>query len=255
MSESYGFCELGLGTAGHQGFNAPWEQVAAAGITVMISAGDGGAAGCDDFNLPGPAQFGLQVSGFASTPFNVAVGGTDFYDLTNASLYWKTTNASTTQASAISYIPETTWDDSCTNPVFGTLLAFSKNAETTCNDQQLNSFFVNVIGGSGGKSSCTVSSGPNPSTCTVGYPKPSWQVAPGVPADGVRDLPDVSLFAASGSHSGSFYIVCQADRITGGYTSCNPTDPNTRFLAIGGASALAPPVSRGIALVNHQEPT
>ena len=74
MSESYGFCELGLGTAGNQGFNAMWEQAAAQGITVMISAGDNGAAGCDNFNAPGPAQFGLQVSGFASTPFNVAVG-------------------------------------------------------------------------------------------------------------------------------------------------------------------------------------
>src|SRR5229473_500785 len=170
MSESYGFCELGLGTAGNQGFNAMWQQAAAQGITVMISAGDNGAAGCDNFNAIGPARFGLQVSGFASTPFNVAVGGTDFYDLTNSSLYWKTTNATTTQASAISYIPETTWDDSCTNPVFGTLLGFSTNAETNCNNSQLIQFgFVNVIGGSGGKSNCTVSDGQHPSSCTAGY--------------------------------------------------------------------------------------
>jgi subtilase family serine protease len=47
MSESYGFCELGLGTAGNQAFNAMWEQAAAQGITVMISSGDNGAAGCE----------------------------------------------------------------------------------------------------------------------------------------------------------------------------------------------------------------
>jgi hypothetical protein len=47
----------------------------------MLSSGDGSSAGCDDFNAPGPATHGLQVSGFASTPYNVAVGGTDFNDL------------------------------------------------------------------------------------------------------------------------------------------------------------------------------
>jgi subtilase family serine protease len=254
MSESYGFCELGLGTAGNQAFNAMWEQAAAQGITVMISAGDNGAAGCDNFNALGPAQFGLQVSGFASTPFNVAVGGTDFYDLTNASLYWNNSNASTTQASAISYIPETTWDDSCTNPVFGVLLGFSTNAETNCNNGQLIQFgFVNVIGGSGGKSNCTTSNGQNPSSCAVGYPKPSWQVGPGVPADGVRDIPDVSLFAASGSPSGSFYIVCEADQVSG--SSCDPTNPNTQFIGIGGTSASAPAFAGVMALVNQQNPT
>jgi hypothetical protein len=255
MSESYGFCELGLGTAGNQGFNAMWEQAAAQGITVMISAGDNGAAGCDNFNAIGPARFGLQVSGFASTPFNVAVGGTDFYDLTNANLYWNNTNAATTQASAISYIPETTWDDSCTNPVFGALFGFSNNAETNCNDPQLIQFgFVNVVGGSGGKSNCTQSSGQNPATCAVGYPKPSWQVAPGVPADGVRDLPDVSLYAASGSPSGSFYIVCEADQVGGG-SSCDPTNPNTNFLGVGGTSASAPAFAGVMALVNQKNPT
>lgn len=254
MSESYGICELGLGTAGNQAFNALWEQAAAQGITVMISAGDGGAAGCDDFNLPGPAQFGLQVSGFASTPFNVAVGGTDFYDLTNGSLYWKTTNASTTQASAISYVPETTWDDSCTNPVFGTLLGFSNNAETNCNNLQLvQNGFVNIVGGSGGKSGCTTSNGQSPSSCAGGYTKPSWQVAPGVPADGVRDIPDVSLFAASGSPSGSFYIVCQADQVFG--SSCDPTSPNPQFIGVGGTSASAPAFAGVMALVNQQVPT
>jgi subtilase family serine protease len=126
-----------------------WQQAAAQGITVFISAGDNGAAGCDDFNAasPAPAQFGLQVSGFASTPYNVAVGGTDFNDFSNPSIYWNTTNDSTTQASAKSYIPETTWNDSCTNAIFGTI-GFSTNAETNCNNSRLIPSFVVPLGGS-----------------------------------------------------------------------------------------------------------
>ena len=255
MSESYGFCELFLGTAGNQFFNSLWQQAAAQGITVMLSSGDGSSAGCDDFNAPGPATHGLQVSGFASTPYNVAVGGTDFNDLKNASTYWSTSNASTTHASALSYIPETTWDDNCTNPVFGTLLGFSTNAETNCNDPTLiGDGFVNVLGGSGGRSSCVSSDGVNPSSCTGGYAKPSWQVAPGVPSDGVRDVPDVSLYAAVSSPSGSFYVICEADAVGGG-SSCNPTNPSTGFLGIGGTSASSPAFAGIMALVNQKTGT
>jgi pro-kumamolisin-like protein/Big-like domain-containing protein len=252
MSESYGSCELFLGTAGNQFFSALWQQAAAEGITVMISSGDGGSAGCDNFDVEGPATRGLQVSGFASTPYNVAVGGTDFNDLTNASIYWSTTNDSTTHASALSYIPETTWDDNCTNPVFGALLGLSKDAETNCNNAQLvNAGFVNIVSGSGGKSSCISSDGQHSSTCAGGYSKPSWQNAPGVPADGARDLPDISLFAASGSPSGSFYLLCEADAINPGFSSCNPNDPSTQFLGIGGTSASSPAFAGVMALVNQ----
>jgi len=66
--------------------------------------------------------------------------------------------------------------------------------------------------------------------------------------------PDVSLFAASGSPSGSFYIVCEADQVPG-YTSCNPTDPNTQFLGVGGTSASSPAFAGIMALVNQQVPT
>ena len=253
MSESYGQCELFIGSGGNQFFSALWQQAAAQGMTVMLSSGDGSSAGCDNFNAGGPATQGLAVSGYASTPYDVAVGGTDFNDLTNASTYWSTTNDPTTHASALSYIPETTWDDTCTNPVFGTLLGFSKNAETNCNNAQIiNAGFVNIVGGSGGKSSCVNSDGQNPGSCTGGYSKPSWQNAPGVPADGVRDVPDVSLFAAIGGPSGAFYLLCEADQIGGG-TSCNPNDPATNFLAIGGTSASSPAFAGIMALVNQQQ--
>jgi Bacterial Ig-like domain (group 3) len=74
-----------------------------------------------------------------------------------------------------------------------------------------------------------------------------------VPVDGVRDLPDVSLFAASGSPSGSFYIVCEADQVGG--SSCDPTNPNTQFIGVGGTSASAPAFAGVMALVNQQVPT
>ena len=57
------------------------------------------------------ATAGLAVSGIASTPFNVSVGGTDFmYTVASpSSVYWNTTNSGTPATeSAKSYIPETT---------------------------------------------------------------------------------------------------------------------------------------------------
>src|SRR6266852_2353515 len=84
MSESFGNCELHQGTAGNQFQNALWEQAAAQGISVTVSSGDSGSAECDgDSGTETAATLGISVSGTASTPFNVAVGGTDFDDVTN----------------------------------------------------------------------------------------------------------------------------------------------------------------------------
>src|SRR5208337_802278 len=167
MSESYGQCELAIGTAGNQFYNVLWQQASAQGITVFISAGDGGSAGCDNFDAqsPAPAQYGLQVSGYASTPYNVAVGGTDFNDFSNPATYWSLTNNPTTQESALGYIPETTWNDSCTNALFGTFSGFSTNAETNCNDSRVIPYFDVPVGGSGGVSACTTPSGSTPASC------------------------------------------------------------------------------------------
>lgn len=248
MSESYGECELGLGTTGNQFYNTLWQQAAAQGITVFISAGDNGAAGCDNFDArsPAPAQFGLQVSGYASTPYNVAVGGTDFNDFSNPATYWNTTNNSTTQASAKSYIPETTWNDSCTNALFGTI-GYSTNAETNCNDSRLVPYFDTPVGGSGGVSNCTTPSGSTPASCAGGYTKPLWQTGAEVPPDGKRDIPDVSLFASPG-FLGNFYIVCESDAAG----PCSLNSPYTNFLAIGGTSASSPAFAGIMALVNQQ---
>ncbi len=260
MNVSYGICELDLGTTGNQFFNQLWQQAAAQGITVLVASGDSGSAVCDrdDGPAPAPAMYGLTVSGFSSTPYNVAVGGTDFNDLTNASTYWNATNTTppgdpsgVPTVSAKSYIPETTWNDSCTNGVFGSLLGFSTNAETNCNNPELVDFVI-AVGGSGGKSNCTSSNGQDVSSCSGGYPKPAWQTGSGVPSDGGRDVPDVSLFSSVSSPSGSFYIVCEADAVQPGNTSCDASDPNTEFLGIGGTSASAPTFAAIMALVNQK---
>jgi hypothetical protein len=226
MSESFGSCEQGLGSTGNQFYNSLWEQAAAQGITVILSAGDGGAAGCDDFNTQQTATHGLAVSGLASTPFNVAVGGTDFDQAGRQSQFWNTTPTTTTPpvpASALKYIPEVPWNDSCGQ------LGINGCGSTAPQGS------LNIAAGSGGVSTI--------------YVKPSWQSGAGVPNDNRRDLPDVSLFASNG-FNGSFYIICQRDvTVT---PSCNLTNSGYSFQGAGGTSASAPAFAGIMALVNQK---
>jgi hypothetical protein len=229
LSESYGSCESALGTAGNAFYNSLWQQAAAEGITVVISAGDDGSAGCDDPSAA--ASNGLAVSGTASTPFNVAMGGTDFDDATTQTNFWNAANTSTTPpvlASAKGYIPETTWNDSC-----------AATGITGCVGVASTAASVNSVAGSGGPSSV--------------YSKPSWQT--GLTTDSARDIPDVSLFSSDGQNK-SFYIVCQSDQDITGDTGCNltkfvSTTPFHDFQAVGGTSAATPTFAAIIALVNQ----
>ncbi len=242
MSESYGVCELFVGTAGNAYYNTLWQQASAQGITVFISTGDQGSATCDRGTAA--AQFGLAVSGFGSTPYNVAVGGTDFNDLTTTSKYWNLTN-NANEANALGYIPEMTWNDSCTNSETFSIFD-TTSAEQTCNNSNAQYYgFLAVEGGSGGVSNCTSSSNNLPSTCSGGYAKPSWQSAPGVPSDGKRDVPDVSLFASNGFNN-TFYIICQSDA-TG---PCNLA--GGEFSGYGGTSVSSPVFAGIMALINQK---
>jgi hypothetical protein len=249
MSYSYGGCEAFLGNSSIAFYNTLWEQGAAQGITILIAAGDTGSAACDSYILYGEtaAQYGLAISGVASTPFNVVVGGTDFNDASNASTYWSTTNNSTTQSSALSYIPETTWNDSCANT--GNVAGCAAGVASDGSD---------LAAGGGGPSNCanstwvTTSSGTE-ITCNAGIPKPSWQTGSGVPSDGVRDVPDVSLFASNGYH-GSFYVICETDYTSqsGGSASCDLNQPYLDFLGLGGTSAATPAFAGIMAMVNQK---
>ncbi len=243
MSESYGACELSLGTSGNQFYNTLWAQAAAQGITVILASGDTGANGC----TYDPAQYGLNVSGFASTPYNVSIGGTDFNDLLNPQTYWSVNNTTPTQESVNGYVPETTWNLSCTNNVLLGDLGWPANSENNCNNSQLEGAgLVESEGGSGGVSNCTTNSQTSGS-CSGGYTKPSWQVAPGVPGDGKRDLPDVSLFASNGVLN-NFYIYCQSDAVSPYSANC----AGGEYGAAGGTSFGAPIFAGIMALVNQQ---
>ncbi|HSS98230.1 MAG TPA: protease pro-enzyme activation domain-containing protein [Terriglobales bacterium] len=111
MSVSFGLCEAALGSSGNNFINSLWQQAAAEGITVFVSSGDSGAAGCDSSGAPSGTH-GRGVNGLCSSPYSVCVGGTQFDDTSNAGLYWSSFNASSTQASAQSYIPEKVWNES-----------------------------------------------------------------------------------------------------------------------------------------------
>lgn len=257
LSESFGACEFDLGTAGNAMYNTFWSQAAAEGITVIISTGDNGSAGCDVIVASGPptqpALQGLQVSGLASTPYNLAIGGTDFNDFSNPFQFWQpaTGNAANTGASAISYIPETTWNDTCTNSIIYTDLGFA-NAASACNSSTIQSDgFVAPVGSSGGMSGCTTYNGNDPASCTGGYAKPAWQTGPGVPADGKRDIPDVSLFAGDGL-SGSFYIVCERDYPGTVSAACNLSVTKPNFLTVGGTSVSTQAFAGIMALLDQK---
>jgi hypothetical protein len=248
LNVSFGGCEAYQGQAGNQQLLNFWEQAAAQGISVTVSSGDSGSAGCDNSNAENISNQGLQVSGFASTPYNIAVGGTDFnQNRSNIALYWSTTN-STIGGSALKFIPEIPWNDSTTT--IGLLSGNQAFKDTSGN--------TNISGAGSGVSAClnaTVDQNGNVSACTGAYAKPSWQNSFG-PAS-ARELPDVSLFASNG-FNGSAWFLCAS-----GLGGDKPTDQDctapasgsivngtyTQYQVVGGTSASSPAFAGLLALV------
>lgn len=253
ISISYGNCEVENGEAGNAAFAAAYQQAVGEGISIFVSAGDEGGASCDA-GATG-ATHGIGVSGWASTPYNVAVGGTDFADTYNNTngTYWSSTNSST-YGSALSYIPEIPWNDSCAGSLLAGNFGFSTpyGAGGFCGSPAAsqNGLLV-VAAGSGGPSGCATGapaiSGVVGGTCQ-GYAKPSWQAGvPGVPNDGVRDIPDISLFAGDGVW-GHYYVSCWSDVRNGG-TPCTG-DPST-WNGAGGTSFSSPILAGIQALIDQ----
>jgi len=149
VTESYGSCEPETLSSDMNTFRSWAQQGNAQGITWFAPSGDNGGADCDDDQNPG-----LAVDTPASVPEVTGVGGTEFNE--GSGVFWNATN-DPNSASVLSYIPETTWNDSVAD---GTPSASG-----------------------GGKS--------------IMFSKPTWQTGPGVPADNARDVPDVSLNASA----------------------------------------------------------
>jgi subtilase family serine protease len=248
---SYIESEAYNGAAANAAFNTIYQQGVAEGTSIFVCAGDEGA-GVSDYGAK-YVTHGIGVNAYASTPYNVAVGGTDFGDTYagTTGTYWNSGNTAT-YGSAKSYVPEIPWNDTCASQLIATFEGRSATYGSSgyCNK---GGTFWYEDGGSGGPSGCATgtpsTSGVVSGTCR-GYAKPSWQTGVvGIPSDGVRDLPDVSLFASEGNGPwGHFYVVCYSDGKNGG-TPCTgaPID-----WWLGGGTSFAAPIMAGVqALVNQ----
>lgn len=253
VSISYGESESENGATANAAYNSTYQSAVAEGISVFVSSGDEGAAS-SDANLR-YATHGITVSGFASTPYNVAVGGTDFGDTYAGSntTYWNSSNTST-YTSAKSYIPEIPWNDSCASKLIATKEGYSTTYGSSgfCNSSPGKANFLTTAAGSGGPSGCATgsatTSGVVSGSCK-GYAKPSWQSGiVGNPNDNVRDLPDVSLFAANGVW-GHYYVYCYSNRSAGG-AAC--TGAPSAWSGAGGTSFASPIMAAMQALVNQK---
>lgn len=184
ISISYGGCEAGFaGSSEIQILEQSLEKANSQGQTVFAASGDSGSADCDtgtnSNGQPEAASHGLAVDYPPSSQYVTAAGGTSFSgDIGDQSKYWNTTNNSD-NGSVLSYIPETTWND-------------TPNVTGLNNDGTLSA--------SGGGASSL-------------FTKPSWQVGTGVPSDGKRDVPDVSL-ATDPNHDG--YVLCTQETNSAG---------------------------------------
>jgi hypothetical protein len=233
ISLSYGECEQNLGAGGNAFYNIIYEQAAAQGQSIFVSTGDSGPDVCDAGNYY--AKTGYSVNGLGSTPYNVAVGGTQFnegptYNVPGSTPFWSGSNSgSTPYASALSYIPEEPWNESA----FGT------------------GTMGGLLAGGGGIS--------------LYYPTPNYQSGAGVPASDPtppagssiatlpsnsfvapgphRYLPDVSL-NASVYHDGT--IFCSE-----GSCALTPTGGLSSFGIVGGTSVAAPVMAGAQALIDQ----
>jgi subtilase family serine protease len=207
ISISYGDCEPDFGASSVTKFNQFFEQANAQGQTIVGPGGDSGATDCDFVNYP--AVGGLAVDYPAASPFVTAAGGSMFNEgaATGATTYWNTNSASSTSnaGSALSYIPEAVWN------------------ETSA---------TNGLAAGGGGTSIYSS-------------KPYWQVGTGVPADFSRDVPDISLNAAS-NHDGTLYCV------QGSCTAGTFRNAASNLSVVGGTSVAAPSFAGILALIEQK---
>ena len=254
ISISYGECEAVNGASANAAYNSAYQQAVTEGVSVFVAAGDEGAASCDANQKQ--ATHGIGVSALASTPYDVAVGGTDFGDTfagTN-STYWSTRNLAD-YGSAKFYVPEIPWNNSCASVLIASASGYSTTYGSGgfCDSPRGQLFYLTTASGSGGPSGCatgTASASGVVSGSCAGYAKPSWQSVFGNPLDGMRDIPDVSLFAANGVW-GHYFVFCYSDPgAKRGGAKC--TGAPSGWSGAGGTS-FSSPIMAGIqALVNQK---
>jgi trimeric autotransporter adhesin len=252
LNVSFGNCEYHLGAAGNRFVNNLWQQAAAQGISVAVSTGDSGSAGCDNPNTEWEAKYGLAVNGIASTPNDIAVGGTDFDVLysnfpSSFTSYVDVSNKFADHRSALEYIPEEPWNDS-TYPGHNTTIAENMGWGGTpyYADQT-------IAAGGGGVSSCSTQM---PARCISGYPVPEWQTGVAANSSG-RNIPDVSFLAGNGLYGASWGLCTDQDHDSSGnkIVDCagTPTSGNRfNLTGVGGTSAAAPTFAGILALMDQK---
>ena len=207
MTESFGMCEADESQSYATYLSGLAQQAASQGITYLVSAGDSGSSGCDSTS-ESTASGPLSVNVLGSSPYTTTVGGTQFDEDAGSGPYWSGSSQSAYYLTAYSYIPEDVWNQSCAAP--------------GCE-------YPNIVAGGGGASEY--------------FTKPSWQSGvTGIPNDGARDVPDVSL-TASAAHDP--YLLCIDGSCASGLSSPN-------FQGIGGTSASAPAFAGIMALVRQR---
>ena len=252
LSTSYGDCEAQPQSEANQFYVSLWQQAAVEGITVVVATGDTGGDGCQD--VEAYATDGLSLVNEASTPYNIAAGGTDFSDVFSGttSTYWSAVNGPNFE-SAQSYIPEMTWNESCASPLvlqyFGQGFTSSSGPNGFCTwaaQQPVDpntgfSPYANAWAGSGGLSMVSA--------------RPAWQTGvPGIPQQGGRAVPDISMFASGGYTWSQTLILCDSG-LAGmpAGTACDYTNANDVFANYGGGTSFVAPAFAGImALINQK---
>ena len=244
VSISFGAPEVELGATYQAYISSLYSMASMEGISVYVSGGDQGPASKASF----PQKYGLAVNGYSSTAYNTSVGGTDsgITALHATGKYFNTTDLPNYQT-VLSYIPEIPWDDTCASSLVASYYGYpTVGPSSLCNSTNSGVFVRNNVAGGGGPSRCSSGAPQTPGvvsgTCE-GTPKPVWQSVLGVPNDGLRDIPDVSLYA-SGGYWGLTYVVCNS------YAQPCTQGPST-WTEVGGTSVAAP-IWAGIqALVNE----
>jgi hypothetical protein len=206
ISMSYGDCESNLGSANLTALANLAQQANAQGQTILAAAGDSGATTCLEMNSTVSTN-GLGVFAPASLPYVTGMGGTEFHE--GSGVYWSAdANGVDVSPSALSYIPETAWNDT---------------------DSPLNPQHYIWAGGGG---------------ASAYFPKPNWQTGTGVPNDGARDVPDVSLNSAL-FHDQTLF--CVQGGCVNGFRNANQG-----VLAGGGTSVATPCFAGIVALINQK---
>jgi hypothetical protein len=209
-----------------------WAQAAAQGITVTVPASST-SEGC---------QGGAGAANvFATSPYNIAVGGTDTQTLANGFSPYVNDASSPERFYRLgnSYIPESGWSEAPRSDK--ELSAATQIDDGVMVPDSHSMQFPENCGAAGVLQ-----------TCQDGA-KPAWQWGKGLPPEGWRSVPDVSLLAGQGMYR-SAWAVCADGPTSGGSPADCTVQSDGRFPlhSFGGPSTGASVLAGMLALVQEK---